>query len=150
MKLLDPVIESSIKIHTVPHQSWQQANLRLSKTMQDEATRQIKEKFDLGILEFSQDSYRSRYFLVAKKKFDSWWFINNIQSLNKVIIREVDISLAINEFSLIFIFKRFYCFTDCCLRQKLWQYFSYKKKEKEFNPINGLQIENWTKYFFAL
>lgn len=38
MGLLDPEIESPIKIHTIPHQPWQQANLRLPKAMQDEAT----------------------------------------------------------------------------------------------------------------
>ena len=33
MKLLDSMIEFSIKIHTIPHQSWQQFNLQLLKAI---------------------------------------------------------------------------------------------------------------------
>jgi hypothetical protein len=99
MGLLDPRIELPIKIHTVPHQPWQQVNLRLPRAMQEEATRQVKEKMDLGILEFSQGPYRSRYFLVAKKEPGSWRFINDVQSLNKVTIREAGMPPAVDEFS---------------------------------------------------
>jgi len=67
--------------------------------MQDEATQQVKEKLDLGILEFSQGPYRSRYFLVEKKEPDIWRFINDVQSLNKVTIREAGMFPAIDEFS---------------------------------------------------
>jgi hypothetical protein len=99
MGLLDPRIEPPIKIHTVPHQPWQQVNLRLPKAMQDEATRQVKEKLDLGILEFSQGPYRSRYFLVQKKEPGSWRFINDVQPLNKITIREAGMPPAVDEFS---------------------------------------------------
>jgi hypothetical protein len=99
MGLLNPRIELPIKMHTVPHQPWQQLNLRLPRAMQEEATRQVKEKIDLGILEFSQSPYRSRYFLVAKKEPGSWRFINDVQSLNKVTIREAGMPPAVDEFS---------------------------------------------------
>ena len=99
MGLLDSSIESPVVIHTVPHTSWQQQNLRLPKAMQDAATVHVKEKLDHGILEFSQGPYRSRYFLVAKKKPDEYRFINDVQSLNKVIIRDSGMPSSVDEFS---------------------------------------------------
>ena len=67
--------------------------------MQDTAMTYVKEKLNHGIFEFSQGPYRSRYFLVAKKKFDEYRFINDVQLLNKVIIRDSGISSSVNEFS---------------------------------------------------
>ena len=66
MGLLNPDIEPPVLIHTVPHTPWQQ-HIRLPRTMQEEATRQMKEKPKNGELEFSQGPYRGRYFLVEKK-----------------------------------------------------------------------------------
>ena len=59
MGLLNPEIEPPVTIHTVPHVPWQQQNLRLPRAMQQEATRQIREKLRNGTLEFSQGPYRS-------------------------------------------------------------------------------------------
>src|SRR5438045_2410039 len=41
MGRLRPEIEPPIVIHTVPHAPWQQQNLRLPRSMQEEATRQV-------------------------------------------------------------------------------------------------------------
>jgi hypothetical protein len=87
MGLLDPSIEPPVVIHTVPHTPWQQQNIRLPKAMQDVATAHVKEKLAFGILERSQGPYRSRYFLVAKNPGE-YRFINDVQLLNKVTIRE--------------------------------------------------------------
>jgi hypothetical protein len=78
MGLLDPAIEPPIQIHTVPHEPWQQQNLRLPKAMQDVATDIVKQKLDAGILEHSQGPYRGRYFVVAKKEPSSWRLINDV------------------------------------------------------------------------
>ena len=66
--------------------------------MQDAATVHVKTKLAHGILEFSQGPYRSRYFLVAKKKPGEYRFINDVQSLNKVIIRDSGMSPSVDEF----------------------------------------------------
>ena len=58
----------------------------------------IKEKLINDILKFSQELYRNRYFLVVKKNSDKYRFINNIQSLNKVIIHDFEMSLLMNKF----------------------------------------------------
>ena len=98
MGLLSPEIEPPVKIHTVPHLPWQQQNLRLPRVMQQEATKHVREKLELGILEFSQGPYRSRYFLVGKKD-NSYRFINDVQSLNKVTIRDSGMPPSVDEFS---------------------------------------------------
>lgn len=99
MGLLDPSIEPPVVIHTIPHAPWQQPNLRLPKAMQEAATAHVKEKLAHGILERSQGPYRSRYFLVAKKKPDEYRFINDVQPLNKVTIRDSGMPPSVDEFS---------------------------------------------------
>ena len=99
MGLLDPAIEPPVIIHTVPHVPWQQQNLRLPRAMQDEATKHVREKLANGTLEFSQGPYRSRYFLVEKKQTGSYRFINDVQPLNKVTIRDSGMPPSVDEFS---------------------------------------------------
>jgi hypothetical protein len=98
MGLLNPEIEPPVTIHTVPHVPWQQQNLRLPRAMQEEATRQVKEKLELGMLEFSQGPYRNRYFLVEKKD-KRFRFISDVQQLNKVTIRDSGMPPSVDEFS---------------------------------------------------
>jgi len=98
MGLLNPEIEPPVIIHTVPHSPWQQQNLRLPKSMQATATAIVKEKIENGTLEFSQGPYRSRYFLVEKKQ-RTWRFINDVQQLNKVTIRDSGMPPSVDEFS---------------------------------------------------
>ena len=83
MGLLKPSVEPPIIIHTIPHVPWQQQNIRLPKSMQEAATEMVKEKLTYGILEPSQGPYRSRYFLVVKKKPGDWRFINDVQPSTK-------------------------------------------------------------------
>ena len=88
-----------VAIHTVPHVPWQQQNLRLPRAMQEEATEHVREKLANGTLEFSQGQYRSRYFLVEKKQTGSYRFINDVQPLNKVTIRDSGMPPSVDEFS---------------------------------------------------
>lgn len=98
MGMLREEVEPPIKIHTTPHEPWQQQNLRLPKAMQEVATTMVKEKLEIGVLEHCQGPYRSRYFLVQKKS-GSWRFINDVQPLNGVTIREAGMPPAADEFS---------------------------------------------------
>jgi len=99
MGLLHESIEPPVVVHTVPHSPWQQQNLRLLKLMQGAALAIIKEKLENGMLEYSQGPYRSRYFLVAKKKPGEWRLINDVQPMNRVTIRDAGMPPAIDEFS---------------------------------------------------
>jgi ribonuclease HI len=98
MGLVGPEIEPPVVIHTVPHEPWQQNNIRLPKSTQDAATAIVKEKQRLGILEHSQGPYRSRYFLVPKKS-NQWRLINDVQPLNAVTIKESGMPPSVDEFS---------------------------------------------------
>ena len=53
MGLVHDDVEPPIEIHTVPHEPWQQQNIRLPKAMQNTATAIVNEKLELGILEHS-------------------------------------------------------------------------------------------------
>ena len=99
MGLLDPSIELPVVIPTVPHEPWQQQNLRLPKAMEEAATEIVKEKLQHGLLEFSQGPYRSRYFLVEKKLKGAWRLINDVQQLNKITIHDSGMLPAVDEFS---------------------------------------------------
>ena len=98
MGLLDKSIEPLVTVHTVPYTPWQQNNLRLPKAMQDEAAKIVREKLDYGLLEFSQEQYRGRYFLVGKKD-GKWRLINDVQLMNKVTIRDAGMPPGADEFS---------------------------------------------------
>jgi RNase H-like domain found in reverse transcriptase/Integrase zinc binding domain len=98
MGLVKPEIEPPVVIHTVPHEPWQQNNIRLPKATQDAATAIVKEKQKLGILEHSQGPYRSRYFLVSKKT-GQWRLINDVQPLNAITIKESGMPPSVDEFS---------------------------------------------------
>jgi hypothetical protein len=87
MGLLRTEIEPPVVIHTVPHVPWQQQNIRLPHAMKEAAIKMVKEKLANGLLEFSQGPYRSRFFLVIKKD-GTWRFINDVQLLNGVTIRD--------------------------------------------------------------
>jgi len=99
MKMLNFFIESFIIIHIVFHIFWQRRNVRFSKIMQEVAIEMIKKKLNNEIFEFSQESYRSSFFLIEKKEKDTYRMINDIQMLNKIIIRDSEISFVVNEFS---------------------------------------------------
>jgi len=59
----------------------------------------IKEKLENGMLEYSQGSYQSHYFLITKKKPGEWCFINDVQPMNRVTIRDVGMPPVVEEFS---------------------------------------------------
>ena len=98
MGLLRPEIEPLVVIHTIPHEPWQQQNIRLSYAMKEAATNIVKKKLANGLLEHSQGPYRSRYFLV-KKRSGKWRFINDVQLFNGVIIRDSGMPPSVDEFS---------------------------------------------------
>jgi len=99
MGLLHPSIKPPVVIPTVPHTPWQQQNLHLPKSTQEAMTEHVKQKLASVVLEYSQGPYRSRYFLVAKKTPREWRFINDVQPLNHVTIRDSGMPPSVDEFS---------------------------------------------------
>ena len=67
--------------------------------MQEAATAIVKDKLKAQILKYSQEPYRSRYFLVEKHDKGIYRLINDVQVLNKVTIRESGLPPTVDEFS---------------------------------------------------
>ncbi len=59
----------------------------------------LQERFQKGFIELSYTLYRNPYFLVKKKEGNKYRLINNVMEINWVIIRDGNLSPAINEFS---------------------------------------------------
>jgi len=82
MGCLGAHIEPPILAQTVPHIPWQQQNLRLPRSAQEEATKIVKQNLASRVLEFSQGPYRSRYFVVPKTSPGAFRLINDVQPMN--------------------------------------------------------------------
>jgi len=98
-------IEPPILAQTVLHVPWQQQNLRLPRSTQEEASKIVKQNLASGVLEFSQGPYRSRYFVVQKSAPGTFRLINDMQPMNKVTIRDAGMPPSVDEFS-----ETFACF----------------------------------------
>ena len=61
--------------------------------MQEIAAKIVKDKLVSGMLEHSQGPYRSSYFLVRKNRRE-YRFIDDMQLLNKVTIRDADMMMT--------------------------------------------------------
>ena len=92
-------VEPPILAQTVPHIPWQQQNLRLPRSAQEEATKIVKQNLASGVLEFSQGPYRSRYFVVPKTSPGAFRLINDVQPMNRVTIRDAGMPPSVDEFS---------------------------------------------------
>jgi hypothetical protein len=91
MGLLDPAIEPPVVIHTVPHTPCDCLNRC--------KTKQLGMSKRNCPTEFLSFPHRSRYFLVAEKGSGGWRFINDVQALNKVSIRDSGMPPAVDKFS---------------------------------------------------
>ena len=90
--MLKPEIEPSIVIYTVPHKPWQEQNLRLPKVMPEIATK-------TSLPANPRTLPGSHYFLVRKKDPGDYRFINDMQPLNKVMIRDAGMPPTVDECS---------------------------------------------------
>src|SRR6266536_307650 len=59
----------------------------------------LRERFQKGLIELFYTPYRNPYFLIKKKEEDKYRFINNAVKINRVIIKDGNLFLAVNEFS---------------------------------------------------
>ena len=74
-----------VDIPVVPHKPWVQRNIPIPPGIHDEVCRLVKEKIDAGVFEPSNSSYRSRWFVVAKKG-GKLRIVQSLEPLNKVTI----------------------------------------------------------------
>ncbi len=59
----------------------------------------LRERLQKGFIELFYTLYRNPYFLIKKKEENKYRLINNAVEINRVIIRDGNLPLAVNEFS---------------------------------------------------
>jgi hypothetical protein len=89
---------SFAKIRIISYKAWQSSEFQILKTLIDVMTDMIKERVQNEIFESCHESYRNFWFLMKKKKKEKYRFVNVALKMNKVIIRNVNLSSSMNEF----------------------------------------------------
>ncbi len=92
-------ISSFMKIRTISHEAWQVSEFQVFKALMKTIAEMIKNRIKSDVLEFCYESYRNSWFLVKKKKKEKYRLINVALKMNRVIIRDANLSSAIDEFS---------------------------------------------------
>jgi hypothetical protein len=92
-------ITSLMKIRTMSHEAWQIFEFQILKTLTEIVSEMIKNRMQNDVLEFCYELYRNSWFLVKKKKKEKYRLINVALKMNRVTIRNANLSFAVNEFS---------------------------------------------------
>jgi hypothetical protein len=91
-------VASSAEIRIISHKAWQSSEFQILKALINVMTDMIKERMQNEILESCHESYRNLWFLMKKKKKEKYRLVNVALKMNKVIIRDVNLSSSMNEF----------------------------------------------------
>ncbi len=110
-------ITSFMKIRTMFHEAWQILEFQIFKALTEIVAKMIKNRIKSDVLEFCYESYRNSWFLVKKKKKEKYRLINVVLKMNRVIIRNANLSSAIDEFS--------EKFADCAIVSLVNLFFEY-------------------------
>jgi hypothetical protein len=110
-------ITSLMKIRTMSHEAWQILELQILKALIEIVAEMIKNRIKNDVLEFCYELYRNSWFLVKKKKKEKYRLINVVLKINRVTIRDANLSFAMNEFSKEFV--------DCVIVSLMNLFFEY-------------------------
>jgi hypothetical protein len=110
-------ITSFMKIRTMSHEAWQILEFQILKALTRIVAKMMKDRIKDDVLEFCYEFYRNSWFLVKKKKKEKYRLINVVLKMNRVIIRDANLSSAINEFS--------EKFADCAIVSLVNLFFEY-------------------------
>ena len=98
-------------IFTVPHVPWNLKPIPVPRAHLPKLIELLKEKVRMGILEPSNAPYSNRWFTVPKKN-GSLRFIQDLQPVNKVTIRNAGIGPSVDEFAEAFAGRSIYSIGD--------------------------------------
>ena len=96
-KIRSEIVFSQI-IKIIKHHVWQISKFLIFKTFTKIMTKMLKKRINQNILKFCYNSYRNSWFLIKKKKSNKYKIINAILKINRVIVRDVNLFSAIDEF----------------------------------------------------
>lgn len=108
---VDTTYIAPMVIFTVPHISWNLRPIPVPKAHLPKLIDLLNEKIQMGILEPSCAPYSNRWFTVPKKN-GILRFIQDMQQVNKVTIRNVGTSPIVDEFAEAFAGKAIYSMGD--------------------------------------
>jgi hypothetical protein len=91
-------VASLAEIRIISYKAWQSSEFQILKILIDVMTDMIKKRVQNEILESCHESYRNLWFLMKKKKKEKYRLVNVVLKMNKVIIRDVNLSFSMNEF----------------------------------------------------
>ena len=86
------------KICIISHKIWQTFDFSVSKVLKFVVIKMLQKKINVNLFEFNFDSYRNLWFLINKKIKNKYQMINAIMNMNKIIIRNVNLSLNVKKF----------------------------------------------------
>ena len=108
---VDPAIVEPMVIFTVPHVPWSLKPIQVPRAHMPMLMKLLKQKVELGILEPSSAPYSNRWFTVPKKN-GTLRFIQDLQPVNKVTIRNTGVGPSIDEFAEAFAGRSIYSVGD--------------------------------------
>src|ERR1700730_12705795 len=77
----------AVEFPVIPHTPWIQRNIPIPPGIYEEVCALVRKKIEAGVYEPSNSSYRSRWFVVAKKDGKSLRIVHSLEPLNAVTIR---------------------------------------------------------------
>ena len=108
---VDPTVVEPMVIFTVPHVPWSLKPIPVPRAHIPKLKELLKQKVDMGILEPSSAPYSNQWFTVPKKN-GSLRFIQDLQPVNRVTIRNAGIGPTIDEFAEAFAGRSIYSVGD--------------------------------------
>ena len=108
---VDPTIVQPMVIITVPHVPWNPKPIPVPRAHIPKLMELLRQKVDMGILEPLSAPYSNRWFTVPKKN-GSLCFIQDLQPVNRVTIRNAGIRPTIDEFAEAFAGRSIYSVGD--------------------------------------
>ena len=108
---VDPTLVEPMVIFTIPHVPWNLKPIPVPRAHIPRLLELLKEKIRMGIIEPSNAPYSNRWFTVPKKN-GALRFIQDMQPVNKVTIRNVGIGPNVDEFAEAFAGRSIYSIGD--------------------------------------
>ena len=108
---VDPMVVEPMVIFTVPHVWWNLKPIPVPSAHIPKLMELLKQKVEMGILEPSSAPYSNRWFTVPKKN-GTLRFIQDLQPVNKVTIRNAGIEPTIDAFVEAFVGRSIYSVSD--------------------------------------
>ena len=108
---VDPTVVTPMVIFTIPHIPWNFKPIAVPRARLPQLLELLKDKVKMKILEPSNAPYSNRWFTVPKKD-GSLRFIQDLQPVNKVTIRNAGIGPIVDEFAEAFAGRAIYSMGD--------------------------------------